>query len=547
MLTKSPSTVLEALLLYAQSLPLSKRDKDISNLKSVLKKYLLPGYDFSPEAFQTKTGLNECLGQLSLARFRTARNIFKQLGRAGVRSGEIRESTFNNYYSHLNCFLLWMRSQDWYDLAIADNARTAPKLYSGHSISRSVRESSNFTTYRIKSEEFSETLKQQLYLLQEFWTVPFHPRRRDQPLRSVSINSYLAKIMVFLGWVKNVYLPGIDPDELNLELMTQVELVKEFVNWGLSERASGYAWASMTVKAAIFVTKWWLGINPTTTPAPELKRTLNALLLMGISPTTKQIEQLVQSGATDKLTELRAYHRSLEYLKSPILTRDKYINKLLTFEQLCSVIDYLKLCCAPRTKSGSKRELLSIRDSYQKYVLIKFLTYCPIRQREIRELELGRTLWRESSGYVVRLSPLDHKTGSATGLGREFPLPDVLTADLDEWLNVHRRLVETNHQFVFISLAAESGTLGKPLTEKSFHSVVTSTMKRATHILFGEPKAVSPHDFRRIAITHHRQLGKEEHAEALALVMGHSVKEADEIYNLMTTFEKAQKGLNWWQ
>jgi hypothetical protein len=35
----------------------------------------------------------------------------------------------------------------------------------------------------------------------------------------------------------------------------------------------------------------------------------------------------------------------------------------------------------------------------------------------------GITLFREEDGYVVRLRPDDHKTGSKTGKDREFALP----------------------------------------------------------------------------------------------------------------------------
>ncbi len=105
--------------------------------------------------------------------------------------------------------------------------------------------------------------------------------------------------------------------------------------------------------------------------------------------------------------------------------------------------------------------------SVMRYTLIKLLVFCPIRQREIWELELGRTLKREEFVYVIRLSPEDHKTGSATGLSREFLLPEVLTATLDEWLNVWRVRVTTNYQLVFISLGSKrhSELIGQPLLE----------------------------------------------------------------------------------
>lgn len=93
--------------------------------------------------------------------------------------------------------------------------------------------------------------------------------------------------------------------------------------------------------------------------------------------------------------------------------------KLVTFEQCVDVVKYLRKCCAPKrtafrkgqgkNHAGRKRSDEAIMLSWLRYLLVAILTYCPIRQRELRDLELGKTLFREEDGYVVRLRPEDHK------------------------------------------------------------------------------------------------------------------------------------------
>ncbi|MBW4474465.1 MAG: site-specific integrase [Stenomitos rutilans HA7619-LM2] len=186
--------------------------------------------------------------------------------------------------------------------------------------------------------------------------------------------------------------------------------------------------------------------------------------------------------------------------------------------------------------------------NWQRYLLIAILTYCPVRQRELRELELGRTLFREIDGYVIKLKPEDHKTGSKTGREREFRLPPILTDDLDEWLNTWRPKVQTNHKRVFLRLnLRRMENFGEPYEGSKLGEIIVRTMYTATGHLFGEPKRTSPHDFRRIAITWQRKYGSRDQDEALAEMMGHSVREADRTYSQLTSREKTDKAVKWWK
>lgn len=120
----------------------------------------------------------------------------------------------------------------------------------------------------------------------------------------------------------------------------------------------------------------------------------------------------------------------------------KRTEKEMTMEQCIEVVKYLRKCCASRDSFGAKRSDLAVIRSWQRYLIVAILTYCPVRQREIRELELERTLFRTSNGYRMILAPEDNKTGDE----RDFILSDVLApevvADIDEWLDIWRPKIQ---------------------------------------------------------------------------------------------------------
>ncbi|MCY7337802.1 MAG: hypothetical protein LH613_16580 [Chamaesiphon sp.] len=93
-------------------------------------------------------------------------------------------------------------------------------------------------------------------------------------------------------------------------------------------------------------------------------------------------------------------------------------------------------CTDRRAYDRSKRTESAVMACWQRYLIIAILTYCPIRQSEIRHLQFNVNLFREADGYWVRWSPEEHKTGSRTGKSRDFPLllPEEITADLDIWI-----------------------------------------------------------------------------------------------------------------
>lgn len=307
------------------------------------------------------------------------------------------------------------------------------------------------------------------------------------------------------------------------------------MSYPINDRGNSYGWATVIAAAALNVAKWQHYRKSTAAKYRDIRE-------------IEAIRALLNEIAQKRRKEPRR-----------TVSKESLAGKMLTLEQCIEVVRYLRKCCAPRRSrherggggrciAGPKRPETAIMQNWQRYLLIAILTYCPVRQRELRELELGRTLFREADGYVVKLKPDDHKTGSKTGKEREFRLPAILTDDLDEWLCTWRTRVKTTHNRVFLKLNLRKiENFGKPYDDSRLGEVIVRTMYAATGYLFGEPKRTSPHDFRRIAITWQRKYGDRDHDEALAEMMGHSVREADRTYSQLTSREKTDKATNWWK
>lgn len=521
---KMPDTIKDCIDLFSGSDLVKTNPKLLSNLKTTLKKYVLPGFGYKSI---NRRSLDDILAKLSIKQFQDAQQHFEQATTVQLARGMSR-GTMDNYKSALTRFIKWMESQEWYEEASGINdGKYAPRMRSKVSVAQIVkgRRSHRASPYRISESDLTPKLIDELEQLKYFLTSPEIPKRKDSPLRLVSFTRYQEAIFSFLGWLTNV--EGLPIDELSLDLMIDLDKLEDFIAWGINVKGNSYAWAQISGCAALNIAKW------------RYHKVSKKAMYRDI-----EVVELIRS-KLNELTRKRA--------KEP--SRFNRSERLLTFEQCIKVVEYLKKCCAPsgfKTSHGAqKRPEYAIMASWQKYLIIAILTYCPVRQRELRELEVGRTLFRESDCYVVKLSANDHKTGSKTGKGREYRLPNHLTEDLDYWLNIWRPKVTTEHQLVFMNLSQYATKFqqyqGIPLTTNKFTVLVKQTMVAATTYLFGEPKLTTPHDFRRIAITWQRKYGRREQDKALAEVMGHSVQEGDKTYSQLTSRDFTEKAQEWWK
>ena len=542
----------------------------INNLRSTLRKHVLPNFGFSSSELKN---LELVLNKLPLANFRGVEDIFIANTKVLLESKEILHSTFRGYKSSLIRFLKWLQSEKLYptgsESPAVENGKYAPrlgnslkqKLFSDLTQDRKGNRWRGKDPYALKETELTPRLIKQLeakprqltkddfnltvlknftkkttdwlpdYGLHYFLTAREVSKRQDRPLREITFRTRRKDILRFLGWLRNY--KGFKLEDLCLELMADKELLEEFNCWGINERGNTYAWAGQYAAASINIAKWI-----------HHKRS-----------------KKLKYDDVKAITTIRDYGRTLgnEYKAQGTNIQKEKEEKFITFEECEQLVAYLKKACAPRrryyredgrTRSTAGRSDRAIISAWEHYLIVAILVYCGIRQREIRELELGKTLFREADGYWVKQEPADHKIGSKTGEGKEFRLPELLTEDLDEWLNVWRPkmpLQGHNQVFAMIGSNAHPNSMGKPFTETSLGAFVTRRVYKATSFLFDEPKRINPHFFRNIIITHQRKHGDPSKREPLATMMGQSIETADRIYNLMNRRDRTEKAQDWWK
>lgn len=542
----------------------------VNNLRSALRLYVLPNFGFSAAALRK---LDLVLSQFRVKDFRGVETIFIANTKVPLESKTMVHGTFRGYKSSLLRFVKWLQSEKLYpsgpELPAVADGTYAPRLGNGPkqkpfanlTQARKGKRWRRADPYTLKEAELNPRLLKQLearpreltkkafnltrlqkfvkkttawlpdYGLRYFLTAKEVAKRQDPPLRAVTFRTRRSDILRFLGWLKQY--KGFLLEDLCLELMADRDLLEEFVCWGINERGNTYAWAGQAAAASLNIAKWLHH---------------------------KRSKKLLYEDVT-AITTLRDYGRDLDHkrkVQGTNIEAEKE-EKFLTFAECEQLVAYLKQCCAPRRKyyredgscrSTNKRSDRAIISAWQHYLIVAILVYCGLRQREIRELELGKTLFREADGYWVKQAPEDHKIGSKTGKGKEFRLPEHLTEDLDEWFKVWRPkmpLQGHNQVFALMGSQARPEAMGKPFTESLLGNFVTRRVYKATSFLFQEPKRVNPHFFRNLVITHQRKHGDPSQKEPLATMMGQSVETADKTYNLMTRRERTAKVQNWWK
>lgn len=372
--------------------------------------------------------------------------------------------------------------------------------------------------YGLKPEDLSDKTRAQLDAFRRFWLDLEVPERKKPPVVEQTWKGYNNLILWFLGWLHNIQ--GEPIETLSLEQVANLDLLKKFVAWSINVRGNGYGWATNAGYASLAVAKW---LNP-----QSKHREFRDI------PVVEEIR--------DYTSYLREQHRNED-------SRQNIDKKMLTFQEAQLVVDYLKQCCAPLDKYGDARSEKAVMSSWQKYLIVAILTYCPVRQREIRELTIDGTLCREADGYWVKLKPSQHKAGRRSRKGREYALPKHLTKDLDTWLRDWRVKGPNSHQFVFMRMRSNRfpETFGDPLNAGNMSDLVTSAVHNATAVLFGQPRDTTPHIYRRIAVTYQHRYGRPEQRDALAELMGHSLAEAIRTYNEESSRERTQRADRWWE
>jgi integrase len=606
MKVQQPTTTLqEALNQFQSDKNCTSNPRLISNLRTILKLYVLPhlpSHKFTKQ--ELAKNLNGCLEQVSVVTFQESEpvTILDRYLKIALALGEIKPGTIRNYRSALERFTAWLQQETWVtvdpfspqddlfslqEMGSPPIESRTPHVPTGRNLdtARRGQRCTSANPYALKPEHYTSKLKRQieasLYELSEkdfssatlkqlrrkpagpppnmgfhyFCTAPAVANRKDNRLREVTFEQTLKHINGFLGWYANIR-HDIKQQELSLELLTDEMLLEEFITWGIAEKGNGNGWAHQVACSSLRVLKWL-----------HHRRSKQSAY--------KDIEVIQTRRAY--IDDRHGKYKSEGYRYN---SEKNLEEKLLTFKECEELVQKLRCYCGDRRECDRTiRPESAVMRSWQRYLIIAILTYCPIRQFEIRHLQFNVNLFREPDGYWITWTAEQHKVGSKTGKGRTFPLllPPEITADLDtwitrwqprakevscdvdEWLKFWKKAnaapkvierwkeifehVEIEKDLVFFSLGSNPHreSFGTMWTSPHFYSLVAKAVYRFTG------QRTSPHTFRNIGITHQRQEGDPDQRIALAEVMGHDPITADRIYDLTNSRDRSKKAKYWWK
>jgi integrase len=543
---------------YLASDRICKKQKRISNYMTAMK-YYARARGVSEQ--EIKSDLEGALDQIPLSCLMDAESVLAQYLKERVNNKQLSARSASNIRSDFSGLQKFVMKQEYFQLNVSSLAgEYAPPARSGKShygVGKGRGKNSRLNPYSLPMDQLPEMVQKECDLLTKFWMQREVSDRLSEPIREVTMNHHIFNIQCIFGFLitskggdlaalgvrlEDLNTPltslKITKSDLTLSLITEVKLINKFIEWGVNERwagtgfpPNGYSWAKQMATTAKKVAQW----------------------------------QHRSSEDYDEAEAVKALSRLIKRINKRSKTDGKKLEEVPpSFAQCLMIIEWLRKSCAPRSRSRkgrtSSRKEKSIARSWQRYLICALLLYCAMRQRELRELELGRTLFRREDGYWALLEPDDHKNGSKTGMTREYPIPDCLTADLDEWLGVWRPRIaamvaeeypqnEHNPNLVFCALGSNSypHMLGRPIKGCHICGMVKSALYRASSTIFGDGLEICPHRFRDIAVTHQREYGDPSQREALAEMMGHSIKTADSYYKKLTSRQITKKSKDWWK
>lgn len=421
-----PSTVREAMLLYSFDKTSKKEKQALSNLRTVFRIYLLPGViehcggvdDFKGDK------LLEALSGISIREFSEVNHlkIFDDLTQVSIRENRIKPDIVRTtYHPALTRFLKWLSSQDWYEMLSTDvSNKFSPRVQAAIPLAKlnQGKRSTKENPYALPEELVPEQVQKELKVVRHFCTAKEVFDRQDSQIRPNAFRDNVERhTFQFLGWLHtdkkiplhelSIYLFLRDSQDSDQE---GLRLFKEFIAWGINERGNTYGWALDMAKAPLNIAKARYASQSKRGEYRDIEIIAQIRLLLNRFADQYEPERLVS-------------------------LQEKKEVKDMDFEQAVEIVHFLRRCCAPYRHNHCKRSELAVMRSWLRYLLCAILTYCPIRQREIRELTLGGTLFRDD-GYRIILKPEDNKTHAPD---RDFCLVDLLPPqviqDLDQWLD----------------------------------------------------------------------------------------------------------------
>lgn len=431
--------------------------KLVSFLRIALKLYVLPksGYvtatQLSPSTFSKLCNQIECSDLDPTQVLKTFDEAFVER----LESKSISPLTKKNYRSALSQFFNWLKTQDWYDKSELIEVPELPKRsFARRPLSKSYNDD---RLYGLKEEDLTSTLHGELEKYQSFWSQgssisplssnfegsqaerkawrliqveqeirgEYALSPRFKGVKAPTINQRTEYILRFLGWCINI--EGYAIQQVSLQLIVSQSLYKPYINWLTQHRSCSSTAGIKVIDTAISVAKYYSFQDSSTVDWSDIP-----LVVF--------------------LRQQKKLYEAQNKLEQPAKQQAAWEQKEITHEEAREVIEYLhRTLCSPQyvlvkengSKTRIKRDLSTVFDNWQTYLMILILVYAPIRQEELRKLRIGTTLQlvEDSNGilrYAVRIK--DHKRVSKTRKPRYYPLPSILTQDITKFIQEIRLL-----------------------------------------------------------------------------------------------------------
>lgn len=433
------------------------------------------------------------------------------------------------------------------------------------------RLSTSPTAYRLRESELSDELRAELVRFRRFLTT----RRlgsHEAPIKEVTARKYEDHVRGLLGWMLFTFPEEFPEGAKSVRSMrlafpspakTSAARAFEHLQWLSETRHCGPAYELVALRAFVAAAKFLHG-DAEEDEARDVDRPYARV------PLVAQLRRLNKDAG-------RRASRA-----SPVADVRK---KWLSWDQYLGLVKRLEDEVAPRWHAGGTRTDAAVAWSLQRFLVFGILSCVPDRQRTIRELEIGRTLFKEhkedtvDSGHedsgterserrggdsveilaspsksshdygaasnqwidlrtdateadydyrwVIKHGPEDYKTGRNYGERPPMVLAPSLYGALEEWIERRRAHLAPRHANLF------TARNGAPLTDVGVHSLLTSTSYRLTG------RRVNPHLVRDMIITHLRGTdASERQLEALAIYMGHSLAMQKGTYDRRSKAEK---------
>ena len=425
--------------------------------------------------------------------------------------------------------------------------------------------------YRLRESELSDELRAELVRFRRFLTT----RRlgsHEAPIKEVTARKYEDHVRGLLGWMLFTFPEEFSEGAKSVRSMrlafpspakSSAARAFEHLQWLSETRHCGPAYELVALRAFVAAAKFLHG-DAEEDEARDVDRPYARV------PLVAQLRRLNKDAG-------RRASRA-----SPVADVRK---KWLSWDQYLGLVKRLEDEVAPRWHAGGTRTDAAVAWSLQRFLVFGVLSCVPDRQRTIRELEIGRTLFKEhkedgghkDSGterserhtrssrrrggesveilasqswrggaaskwidlrtdateadydyrWVIKHGPEDYKTGRNYGERPPMVLAPSLYGALEEWIERRRAHLSPRHANLF------TARNGAPLTDVGVHSLLTSTSYRLTG------RRVNPHLVRDMIITHLRGTdASERQLEALAIYMGHSLAMQKGTYDRRSKAEK---------